>query len=434
MSTLTFKTNFHSEEMSSVDLPLEIRRPDLKLVKRTRTSQQVEVEAGTYHIIARLPAGQELQETVVVAPGQPQTVVLSPSTEDESPSETFEMSHFLVSPTTIAQGSGLEEVYRGDEEQEPQRYTRQAKLMLYVGNEFSAHDDPIKILRQINIASNYIAVSGMVNLTLRAFAFGQTITAQLLQPGLAPLNVVLPNGDLDGTLLILQRQTDGTLTLDTHIPSAELLEAAFERTRPQPNPINASANALLRYVQRGDYHQAAELMDSNSLTAEELLRQKKRAPISASVGAYALLRFNRLQRLHDWTSHLFRSFDWLPDGAAIYGEHLAREGQHIEALGVFLTIQARGLPIFSDGVMYALNRLRTYASLMRSGQLKTNQALDTVQSLLDDLDGFAAYMDFSRPFTTYTSTREPSEPNDEPLSDDDFEAAQGEPLDQFLPP
>jgi hypothetical protein len=434
MSTLTFKTNFHSEEMSSVDLPLEIRRPDLKLVTRTRTSQQVEVEPGTYHITARLPAGQELQETVVVSSGQPQTVVLSPNAEDFSPSETTEMSHFLLSSMSVAQSAGLEEVSRGEEdEEEVERYTREAQLVLYGGNLLDPKNN-LKRLDDIKVTTDLIFVGGMVNLALRAPASGQTMIAQLLQPGVAPLNMILPNGGLNGALLILQRKIDGTVALDAHIPSAELVEAAFQNLRPQPDPINASANALLRYVQRGDYHQAAEMLDSNSLTAERLLQMKMESPIGAAVGAYTLLRFNQLERLHDWTNNLYQWFQWLPDGAAIYGEHLARQGKHIEALLVFLTLLDRGLPIFSDGVMYALNRLRTYTSLMRTGHLKVESMSEAAKSLLDRLEAFAAFMDVSRPFTTFTSGLVPSMPDDEPLSEEAFESAGGETLDSFLPP
>src|SRR2546423_15128052 len=96
---------------------------------------------------------------------------------------------------------------------------------------------------------------------------------------------------------------------------------------------------------------------SPELDAEELLEDKQQDPIAAAVGGYALLRFSALERLHDWTANLHSWFEWLPDGAAIRGEHLARMGQHDEALDAFLTLPSRGLPLFSDGLAYAVNRL-----------------------------------------------------------------------------
>ena len=69
--------------------------------------------------------------------------------------------------------------------------------------------------------------------------------------------------------------------------------------------------------------------------------------------------------------------------------------------------------------------------LMRTGQLNTHSGFRSGQNVLNRLETFAAYMDFSRTFT-YTSGIDPFRPDNEPLSEEAFEALQGESLDQLL--
>ena len=61
-------------------------------------------------------------------------------------------------------------------------------------------------------------------------------------------------------------------------------------------------------------------------SAEELLMSKMQDPIGATIGGYALLMLNELDRIHDWADNLCRWFDWLPDGAVIAAETAGRRG------------------------------------------------------------------------------------------------------------
>src|SRR5207245_2876149 len=110
---------------------------------------------------------------------------------------------------------------------------------------------------------------------------------QLLQPGFVPLTVATPTAPEQQTRVVFARQPDGAWTLDVQLD-------------------NSAANLLLHYRARGYAKQAAEAIDSPQLDAEELLRGKKQDPLAAAVGAYALLRFAELERLHDWTTNLYR--------------------------------------------------------------------------------------------------------------------------------
>jgi hypothetical protein len=131
---------------------------------------------------------------------------------------------------------------------------------------------------------------------------------------------------------------------------------------------------------------------------EYLLRMKIADPIGAAVGAYALLRLGELDRLHDWTENLRKWSPWLPEGSAIRGEHLARLGEHEAALAAFLEVPARGLPVFADGLTFALNRLELYATVPGD-----ETAMQAARAAAARLRPVARHIDFSRPITTFTA-------------------------------
>jgi hypothetical protein len=126
-----------------------------------------------------------------------------------------------------------------------------------------------------------------------------------------------------------------------------------------------------------------------------LLQGKMNDPIAAAVGAYALLRFADLTRLHDWTKNLCDWFPWLPDSAAIRAEHLARSGDHAAAIEIFLSLRERGVPMFTDGLSYALDRLRLYTDTWRN-ELDAGQR-DRLDWLFDHLKRLAPAVDFGSP-------------------------------------
>jgi hypothetical protein len=157
---------------------------------------------------------------------------------------------------------------------------------------------------------------------------------------------------------------------------------------------SSTANLLLRYSRQGSYQRAG-----NSAESERVLSEKVEDPVAAVIGAYSLLRIGELERLHDWTGNLYRMFPWLPDGATVCGEHLARLGRHAEALKVFAELPARGLPIVADGLFYVAERLKTYSRL----KSEKSQGLDVglAQTLLDTLDPFVGFVHRQRPLTSF---------------------------------
>jgi hypothetical protein len=103
-----------------------------------------------------------------------------------------------------------------------------------------------------------------------------------------------------------------------------------------------------------------------------------------------------LERLHDWTRNL-SEFEWLPDGLVVHAEHAARAGDHKSALENLRQLPQRGLPAFSMGLGYAVDRLRTYARLMPDDE--------DLRERLADLTRYAVATDFSARITTFAGDR-----------------------------
>jgi hypothetical protein len=167
---------------------------------------------------------------------------------------------------------------------------------------------------------------------------------------------------------------------------------------------NVEADLLLRGSQSG--RQVAIAEESLSMShkkllyedSEELVRQKMADPIAAAVGAYILLGWGKLERLHDWTENLKNWFVWLPDGLAIRGEHLAELGRHDEALGNFVGLADRGAPVFRDGLSYAIERLKLYTET--KSKKFAPELIQKAGKVREWLESIASYVDFSQPILT----------------------------------
>ena len=100
-------------------------------------------------------------------------------------------------------------------------------------------------------------------------------------------------------------------------------------------------------------------------------------------------------------------------GVAIRAEHLARVHEHEKALEMLLKLPKRGLPLFSSGLTYALNRLRQYQRAIKERKLDGN--IKSLNALGVALGRYAGYIDVTRPILTFMGTNplKPSHPPDE---------------------
>ena len=203
---------------------------------------------------------------------------------------------------------------------------------------------------------------------------------QLYQPGFPVKNYAVPLAPGD-RCTIRPLRSDGELHVDITL-------------------ANADADLLVRYVGNNMLQEVAQIAESPAILAQNLLAKKFDFPIGAAIGGYVLLRLGELDRLQDWTKNLCKYFPWLPDGVVIYAEHLARVGEHQQALERFLELPKRGLPFTSSGLTYALNRLRQYEPTIEKGLLKGD--LKVVRGLVETLGRFCTFVDITRPLLTFT--------------------------------
>jgi hypothetical protein len=376
MSKLSFQLAFKSGELQSLDLPIEVRKPNLALVTKTFSSKSVELKPGQYFVSATLPAGQELYTQVDVGDIDT-TAILQPEPQDESPHESHERQLFMSMVPFRSLDSSLLESLGGA--------PLEASIGLLRGGDLrTALRVPLPVL-------HFEKIDAGLQFKIPGGAFDQPQFLELLRPGSPPRHIALPVGSGQVGLVVIRRvpaQVTDDLIVDVHIQNGE-------------------ADLLLCGLGRGYLREAAQAVNSEEITAEKLLKGKEGDPFGAAVGAYSLLQFGELDRLHDWTTNLMNQFTWLPDGLSIRGEHLARMGRHQEALAIFAELPSRGIPQFSIGISYAVNRLRIYTRTTRT-HFEPN-VLDKAGKAFEYLENVSEYVDFRRPVLTTEGIRSDEE-------------------------
>jgi hypothetical protein len=426
------------------DVPVEVRKPSMAFVQRG--TGELTLTPGTYYLSTRLPSGNDWVQQVEVTSGGLETVLLKVREKEKSSHEWFEPVHHLrrasqpqqqLPPSALrvdmapshargsCRGTGVEGLGGGNLE---------ARLRRFRGNPLRLTGEAVWQEDNSNIEPQDHANDAAVHFILGGTGDEQPQWLQLSQPGQPPVNVPVVAGPDTPCRVYVARDSDGRASLQVHV-------------------FNAQANALLGYRETGD-------IESTATLAERLLKEKIEDPIAATVGAYALLRFSDLDRLHDWTENLRQMFLWLPDGSAIRGEHLAREGNHTTALDAFLELAERGLPFFGSGLTYAVDRLRTYVSF-NSTEEKNNPnepesvkevrrymqqvngtpppqeipfesgKLEAARSLLTALSRFLPFVDHTQSILTWTGLT-PFEPDNQVLSAADFTLVEGTDVGTFL--
>ena len=120
--------------------------------------------------------------------------------------------------------------------------------------------------------------------------------------------------------------------------------------------FRADAETLLEFLVR-DARQAADTLAKSTVVAQKLFAEKFTDPLSATAGAYYLLRYDAWQEQIPlaWFENLSLLFSWLPDTAIIHCVRLLRGGLETDAakkLACSLLIQSlkRGWPVYAEGI------------------------------------------------------------------------------------
>jgi len=396
MAPLTFSLGFKTDELRKIDLPVEIRKPNSTLVTRALSSQAIELKPGKYYGTALLPGGQRLLQYFEMT-DQPMVVTLAPDPDDESQNEWEETSHYLQTPRqAVVQLTARAPLPEGppvfgarQSDVPPARQAMRAWFRLFQGNAVSGALTPAPAAPHATLDQ---FEQGRI-VQFRVQAASAPLIVQLGQPESPVRNMALPIAPSGEALLVFTRGANGTCKMEAHLR-------------------NNTADLLLRYCAHGAtaLGQTAQMLD-----AKQLLMGSADDQIAAAVSAIALLEYGELSWLHEWTAELDQKCVWLPDAAAIRGEHLARRGKHLEASQRFFDVPMRGLPMFADALVFTIERLKWYARLKpeRAEGIDVQRASATLAQLLP----FAESADHDGPMTTYRGV-DPAHPL--AVSTDDF--------------
>lgn len=140
--------------------------------------------------------------------------------------------------------------------------------------------------------------------------------------------------------------------------------------RPSFKMKRAASTFLYRYLSSGAVDQALRLSESEELSALDLVANKREDPVSGALGMYLLLNAGRGEELRDRSQKLFKYNATLGDGAIIWAEQLALQGEHERAVETLVDLKTRSIPALTAGFRVALSRISTYLrSEFRSEEL-----------------------------------------------------------------
>jgi len=367
-------TELHFDLPGDLALPVEVYDTELRLVGRALSEASVPVGPGTYFVEARLPDGSRLQRAVEVAGEAELRVSLGEA------GRLLMTSHAASAlPETFAEAYRLRGLSYGRTPAERAARTPVARLAHY-------RVDGLTGWRQVG-EERVVARPGPLELPEAG------VGALGLSVGGGTMAIVPIPGERADLLRFALAQVAGSAKLEL-------------RTRLD----NDAGDALLGFLGHDLVEDARLMATSPALSAEALLAGKAGDPIAAAAGAFALLRIDDLDRLHDWTANLANWFPWLPDGAVVRAEHLGRVGEHEAAAELLCEVPRRGLPVLSVGLAVAVDRLRTYAAYWPERE-ELREALVT-------LSRYALATDPNRPVTTFSGadpdSPEPSDPRGGP--------------------
>ncbi len=381
---LSFELSF-PERLGNDVLPIEVRGADRKLVGRFDASEEPAVKPGPYFVSVRLPGGEEVTDWVDVSEGGTARAVLAaePGEEGDSMLAKQVLAPRRAAITFERISTTSEEPLISQESLARLRSRRAVDPSLPVG--ICAWTGTIGKLEPLD--PSHVAIEtrrSMTRITVPPTGCDEQCLLQLLVPNRPGLVLVAPQRPYAPCTLAVIRSGDELL-----------LEAHLE---------NKVADVMIR--DRTEIGRTARAADQ--LNARGLLQAKSADPIAAAAGAVALLGIDQAGRIQSWLRKLAQDFPWLPDGAAIAAESAARRGDHREAVEMLLLLENRGIPLFSDALAWALDRLARYE---RSSEPLGD--LRTLRSLRLRLQPFAEVGVSGRALTTFRAL-DPNEPDDEP--------------------
>lgn len=380
---MTLRIETELEMLYPLPLPVTIRRPDMALVRRARTSEELTLEPGEYRLSAELPSGATLSADATVREKEDTTAYLR--LDDVSDRRPLDIDSMLEG---VRPAAALPEKDAGA--------APVVSVAIMRGNVFDGDFLRTSANKHGFIQSTDQAVTWSANRTASIkVGPGWRQVAHFRQSGRPPINLWLPTSHRGGCRLKLAWTMGGLVSIRA-VPEA---------------PATAVAMA---YDSKGRMWEAAATLSAPDKGdfAERMLYAKQADPIGAVVGAYTLLRMGELDRMRDWCDNLFNWFPELPDAAVILGEVAARRGDHGKAVETLLTIPSRGIPLFTEGLAMAGSRLRHYVGVKAR---IVSRHREEIADVLAMLAGFERWVDSRSALTRYPGI-DPARPSGARLS------------------
>lgn len=368
------------------DLPVEVRRGDMTLVRRALTSDTVVLEPGAYLVLVRFPDGQQAHQWVQVEPGQKQKVSFYRAPRESAPASGVKRASLRRIPLLVERSPNAVAI-RLPESAAVLAQRTETHIVCYAGN---ALQGSCQIVRPSSAGDAERKTPArtrperLIWYRLDRRAAGAQPILQVARWGTAGVHLVLPPDSSEVDVWL-------SASAPPHL-EARLRDKTLETT--------------LQFLWHGDSEAAAAIALRHTASKPDLPHL---------VHLYALLRANELQSLGEWANHLTVP-QYGADGAVILGEFYARMGNPQESLQALLRMPTLGLPVFTEGFTLAINRLRLYVA---ASDALPPELREEAITLLQTLSAFEPYVDYTQPFLTYTGSC-PDEPGEEPVSPEEW--------------
>lgn len=322
MTQLTVHVSGQGAESRLLTLPVDVYAPNGTILaqgtaspRRSATFDLPALEGRVLdrvHVLATLPNGASLQETVELRDGQAEVTLHQ---GEQSPHEWLQWVTPFRSLSHLRSGGEVSTVVR--------RRIGQVWMTLWTLEDGRWKAQGVQAFDRQRDA-------GMQQLVIDVPQF-----PNLLQIGgeeVAWRLVSLPAGGRVRVALTRSATEKG-----------DSLEITIGRSHPDDELI-------MSYLARGAVAEADRLAEAWDV-ADLMLQEKKQDPVSAAAGAYLLLKNRRLQQRRDWVDNLVEWFPYMADGAIVSAAlALQREDAKESEIRAKLDVAlGRGLPIFAMG-------------------------------------------------------------------------------------
>jgi hypothetical protein len=368
-----------------------------------------DLEEGRYIIEAVLPSGDITSEEVQVKPGSSVDVDLKAG---YSQYEVLGWQHVLgnVAETSIY-GPALEAAFADEgtiERMQPAWWAEttpesflDANGTVWAGLARATHSTLEEVFELLHVTKRREAAPLLEDSLTRLYRLGGDGPLTNFSP--SPSSALSP----DVRRYLLVPSTDGLDVVTVPLPWVDArrgrevpFEVLVRMTSADPRVSvsvrDPTLSSALGYMTLGALPTAARMFD----VARDMLYGKMINPLAATGGAYVLLateQGSEAKQWHDWIKNLMDWFEWLPDGAILFGSlklrHRRNEEDIAQARSALMTGYHRGIPYYSVGVRWLVDGLTLFAE-------KDVEA----RSMLESVRQVARRVSVAEPFTIVSLT------------------------------